>query len=349
MLEAASWAMGKAVGHDLDRPAEQGPGDFQGGRSAVEQDRVAIVDQGRRCLADGPLLEGRAGRPLVEGRHGPRLGRGDRPPRRASASRTPARSRASRSRRTVLSETPSDLTSSSSVANPWRAIRSRSIRRLDSASMSPFLARSSHNLSIAFRARHKLSSLWSGYLTEFVQFPQKHVVSSRPFLKFGPTLANIRLQFGLEQTRGRRRCPSCPRSRRWSEGSGPPWSGKFLADVTVHDPFLLQGGTAEEFERKVNGASVRLVSRRGKWVVIELDRRQGDHRHPAPDDGRILADPARPARAHPRDVRAGESRRSGLVLRREAAGQGGLVRRLRDRRGGLRPVARTRRPRDRGR
>jgi hypothetical protein len=50
----------------------------------------------------------------------------------------PARSSASRSRRIVLSETASVLTSSSSVANPRRAIKSRSWRRRVSASIAPF-------------------------------------------------------------------------------------------------------------------------------------------------------------------------------------------------------------------
>ena len=41
------------------------------------------------------------------------------------------------------------------------------------------------------------------------------------------------------------------------------------------DPFLLQGCTREEFERRVSGAEVRSVNRRGKWVVIDLQSNAG--------------------------------------------------------------------------
>ena len=54
-------------------------------------------------------------------------------------------------------------------------------------------------------------------------------------------------------------------------------------------------------------------ARRGKWVVIALGERPGIDRHPAADDGRVLARPARPPRARPPDVPAwtGRARRSG--------------------------------------
>ena len=94
--------------------------------------------------------------------------------------------------------------------------------------------------------------------------------------------------------------PELPEVETMVRGLRPALEGQAIEAITVHDPFLLQGVTAEEFERRVGGASVRVrVGRRGKWVVIELSgKRPGDYRHPAPDDGRLLARPARSARAH---------------------------------------------------
>ena len=64
--------------------------------------------------------------------------------------------------------------------------------------------------------------------------------------------------------------PELPEVETMVRGLRPALTGKFIAVITVHDPFLLQASTAEEFERRVGGASVRLVTRRGKWVVMEL-------------------------------------------------------------------------------
>ena len=69
--------------------------------------------------------------------------------------------------------------------------------------------------------------------------------------------------------------PELPEVETMVRGLRPAFVGKSIAAVTVHDPFLLQGGTSEEFERRVGGASVRLVARRGKWVVIELSGGRG--------------------------------------------------------------------------
>ena len=69
--------------------------------------------------------------------------------------------------------------------------------------------------------------------------------------------------------------PELPEVETMVRGLRPALVGKAIAAITVHDPFLLQGGTAEEFERRVNGASVRGVARRGKWVVIELSGGRG--------------------------------------------------------------------------
>jgi formamidopyrimidine-DNA glycosylase len=64
--------------------------------------------------------------------------------------------------------------------------------------------------------------------------------------------------------------PELPEVETMVRGLRPALVGKFIMSITVHDPFLLQAGTAEEFERRVRGASVLRVGRRGKWVVIDL-------------------------------------------------------------------------------
>lgn len=64
--------------------------------------------------------------------------------------------------------------------------------------------------------------------------------------------------------------PELPEVETMVRGLRPALVGRSIASVTVHDAFLLQGSTAEEFERLVVGSSVRVVGRRGKWVVIEL-------------------------------------------------------------------------------
>lgn len=63
--------------------------------------------------------------------------------------------------------------------------------------------------------------------------------------------------------------PELPEVETMVRGLRPAMEGHTIASVTVHDPFLLQGATSEEFERRVGGSSVLRVGRRGKWVVIE--------------------------------------------------------------------------------
>ena len=70
------------------------------------------------------------------------------------------------------------------------------------------------------------------------------------------------------------------------------------------------------------------VGRRGKWVVVTLAGQPGNYRHPAADDGRLLAARARATRPHPPGVPPGQTRSDGLVLRHAAAGQDWLVRRV---------------------
>ena len=64
--------------------------------------------------------------------------------------------------------------------------------------------------------------------------------------------------------------PELPEVETMVRGLRPALVGAFLSDVKVLDPFLLQGCTAEEFERRGRGARVERVDRRGKWVVITL-------------------------------------------------------------------------------
>ncbi len=69
--------------------------------------------------------------------------------------------------------------------------------------------------------------------------------------------------------------PELPEVETMVRGLRPALVGRAIAAVTVHDSFLLHGSTSEEFERRVGGALVRVVGRRGKWVVIELDGGRG--------------------------------------------------------------------------
>jgi formamidopyrimidine-DNA glycosylase len=89
--------------------------------------------------------------------------------------------------------------------------------------------------------------------------------------------------------------PELPEVETMVRGLRPVLSGRTLRAVTVHDPSLLQGCGAEEFGRRVMGARVDRVDRRGKWVVIVL----GDHRgliviQPRMTGGFWLVSPARP-------------------------------------------------------
>lgn len=69
--------------------------------------------------------------------------------------------------------------------------------------------------------------------------------------------------------------PELPEVETMVRGLRPALVGKSIAVVKVHDPFLLQGSSAEEFERRVGGSLVGRVSRRGKWVVIVLEQGKG--------------------------------------------------------------------------
>ncbi len=69
--------------------------------------------------------------------------------------------------------------------------------------------------------------------------------------------------------------PELPEVETMVRGLRPAMEGRSIATLTVHDPFLLHGGTAEQFEGRVVGSGVLRVGRRGKWVVIDLAEGRG--------------------------------------------------------------------------
>jgi formamidopyrimidine-DNA glycosylase len=69
--------------------------------------------------------------------------------------------------------------------------------------------------------------------------------------------------------------PELPEVETMVRGLRPALEGRTVRSVEVKDPFLLQGCTAEEFERRGHKAEVSSVGRRGKWVVIALEGRGG--------------------------------------------------------------------------
>lgn len=60
-----------------------------------------------------------------------------------------------------------------------------------------------------------------------------------------------------------------------ARGLRPALVGRVVDRVELHDPFLLQGCSAEEFALRVRGVEVEEVARRGKWVVFGLARQKG--------------------------------------------------------------------------
>lgn len=64
--------------------------------------------------------------------------------------------------------------------------------------------------------------------------------------------------------------PELPEVETMVRGLRPALEGRAIRRLTVHDPSLLQGCTAEEIERRGRDAVVDRVSRRGKWVAIAL-------------------------------------------------------------------------------
>jgi formamidopyrimidine-DNA glycosylase len=69
--------------------------------------------------------------------------------------------------------------------------------------------------------------------------------------------------------------PELPEVETMVRGLRPALCGRTISRLVVHDPFLLEGCSAEEIERRGGGAKVEAVERRGKWVVIALGGRRG--------------------------------------------------------------------------
>ena len=143
--------------------------------------------------------------------------------------------------------------------------------------------------------------------------------------------------------------PELPEVETMVRGLRPAMLGRKLRRVEVLDPFLLHGcparrpGAARPRRDGERGGASREVGRR------DPGRHEGNHRHSAADDGKLLAHQARSTRPHPPGVPRGETPSDGLVLRHAAAGQDRLVSRCRRGRRGVRSLARAGCPRDRSR
>jgi len=69
--------------------------------------------------------------------------------------------------------------------------------------------------------------------------------------------------------------PELPEVETMVRGLRPAFLGRFIERIEVHDPFLLQGCDAKEFERRGRMVQVEEVARRGKWVAITLSDHRG--------------------------------------------------------------------------
>src|SRR4051812_14597099 len=64
--------------------------------------------------------------------------------------------------------------------------------------------------------------------------------------------------------------PELPEVETMVRGLRPALTGLALRRLEVLDPSLVQGCSASSLSRRGRGATVARVTRRGKWVVIEL-------------------------------------------------------------------------------
>jgi formamidopyrimidine-DNA glycosylase len=69
--------------------------------------------------------------------------------------------------------------------------------------------------------------------------------------------------------------PELPEVETMVRGLRPALEGRLVERTVVHDPFLLQGCDAKEFERRGRKVQVAGVVRRGKWVAITLSEHRG--------------------------------------------------------------------------
>lgn len=69
--------------------------------------------------------------------------------------------------------------------------------------------------------------------------------------------------------------PELPEVETMVRGLRPVLSGRRILRALVHDPFLLQGFSADDLAGRLAGEVVLKVRRSGKWVVLELAKSQG--------------------------------------------------------------------------
>lgn len=69
--------------------------------------------------------------------------------------------------------------------------------------------------------------------------------------------------------------PELPEVETMVRGLRPALAGKVIARIEIHDPGMLHGCGVEELARRGRGVGVVGVTRRGKWVAIELADHQG--------------------------------------------------------------------------
>ena len=69
--------------------------------------------------------------------------------------------------------------------------------------------------------------------------------------------------------------PELPEVETMVRGIRPALVGRKLRRVEVLDPFMLHGCPADDLARRVRGATVNEVVRRGKWVVVALAGTKG--------------------------------------------------------------------------
>ena len=69
--------------------------------------------------------------------------------------------------------------------------------------------------------------------------------------------------------------PELPEVETMVRGLRPALLGRLVERLEIHDPFLLEGCDAEEFDRRGRMIRVADVTRRGKWVAITLSHHRG--------------------------------------------------------------------------
>src|SRR4051794_41597157 len=89
--------------------------------------------------------------------------------------------------------------------------------------------------------------------------------------------------------------PELPEVETMVRGLRPALQGRFVDRMEVHDPFLIQGCEAQEFERRGSRGRGAGGVRRGKWVVVSLSDCRGIILiQPRMTGGFLLLDPPRP-------------------------------------------------------